>query len=155
MQTTVKETYTDFHVSHNPAHVYPSEWIIRTLLGNYPGLSLDRSKYAGAKILDVGFGDGQNWPLLKNASFDIYGVEITEKIIALGHERARNLGIPVTLKLGTNTAIPFEDDFLAYILASCTCPRWNDLTPPLNAPVLAENSARKGNSVPNFFSDAC
>ena len=121
MQTTVKETYTDFHVSRNPAHVYPSEWIIRTLLGKYPGLSLDKSKYAGARILDIGFGDGRNWPLLNNASFDIHGVEITEKIIALGQERARNLGIPVTLRLGTNTSIPFADDFFDYILASYSC----------------------------------
>ncbi|MEY2494828.1 MAG: hypothetical protein QOJ45_1320 [Verrucomicrobiota bacterium] len=120
-QTTVKEAYTDFHVSHNPAHVYPSEWIVRTLLGNYPGLSLDKSKYAGAKILDIGFGDGRNWPLLNNASFHIYGVEITEKILVLGRKRARNLGIPVTLKLGTNTSIPFEDDFFDYMLAACSC----------------------------------
>jgi SAM-dependent methyltransferase len=121
MQQTVKETYTDFHVSHNPAHVYPSEWIIRTLLGNYPGLSLDRSKYPGSKILDMGFGDGRNWTLLHNASLEIYGVEITEKILTLGQERARALGIPVTLKLGTNSAIPFEDNFFDYILASCSC----------------------------------
>lgn len=121
MQTTVKESYTEFHVSHNPAHVYPSEWIIRTLLGSYSGLSLDKSKYAGAKILDVGFGDGRNWPLLSNASFDIYGVEITERIIALGRERAQKLGISVTLKLGTNTSLPFEDNSFDYILASASC----------------------------------
>lgn len=118
---TVKETYTDFHVSHNPEHVYPSEWIIRTLLGNYPALSLDRSKYPGAKILDVGFGDGRNWPLLRNASFEIYGTEITEEIMTLGHARARALGIPATLKLGTNSSIPFENEFFDYMLASCSC----------------------------------
>lgn len=117
----VKESYTDFHVSHNPTHVYPSEWLIRTLLGNYPNLSLDTNKYQGARILDVGFGDGRNWPLLRNVGFDIYGLEITEEIISLGLARASDLGIPATLKLGTNSAIPFEDDFFDYVLASSSC----------------------------------
>ena len=117
----VKESYTAFHVSHNPAHVYPSEWVIRTLLGKYPKLNLDKSKYRGAKILDVGFGDGRNWPLLFNAGFDVYGIEITDDIIAMGNERARSLGMNATLKLGTNSAIPFADDYFDYVLASASC----------------------------------
>jgi SAM-dependent methyltransferase len=117
----VKESYTAFHLSHNPAHVYPSEWVIRTLLGNYPRLSLDKSKYRGAKLLDVGFGDGRNWPLLDNCGIQIHGVEITEEIIALGLERARALGIEAALKLGKNSAIPFADDFFDYALASSSC----------------------------------
>jgi SAM-dependent methyltransferase len=117
----VKQTFTAFHEKQNPLHVYPTEWVIRTLLGNYPRLSLDKSKYPGAKILDLGFGDGRNWPLLSNEGFDIYGVEITEKIVSLGQERARRLGIPATLKVGRNSAIPFEDGFFDYLLACHSC----------------------------------
>lgn len=117
----VTKSYTDFHETHNPKHVYPSEWVIRTLLGTYPQLSLDKSKYAGAKILDIGFGDGRNWSLLNNASFDIYGVEITDKIVELSQARARERGIPVTLKVGKNAAIPFETEFFDYVLASSSC----------------------------------
>jgi SAM-dependent methyltransferase len=117
----VKQTYTAFHASHNPVHVYPSEWVIRTLLGKYPQLALEKSKYPGARILDVGFGDGRNWPLLHNLSFVIYGVEITEEIMALGLERAQALDIPVTLRLGSNSSLPFEDNFFDYILASASC----------------------------------
>lgn len=117
----VKGTYTTFHESHNPSHIYPTEWVIRTILGNYPRLSLDKSKYRGAKILDIGFGDGRNWPLLHNVSFDIYGVEITETIVSLGRERAQTLGIPITLKVGTNSAIPFESEFFDYLLACNSC----------------------------------
>lgn len=117
----VKSNYTNFHEKHNPKHVYPTEWVIRTLLGRYPQLYLDKGKYAGAKILDIGFGDGRNWPLLRNVSFDIYGMEITEQILSLGRERARDLDIPVNLKIGTNSAIPFEADFFDYILACNSC----------------------------------
>lgn len=117
----VKDAYTAFHESHNPEHVYPTEWVIRTLLGNYPHLSLDKNKYKRARILDVGFGDGRNWSLLHDASFDIYGIDITEKIVTLGQARAKLLNIPVTLKIGTNTAIPFSDNFFDYILACHSC----------------------------------
>jgi len=114
----VKENYTAFHVGHNPRYVYPSEWVVRTMLGSYPHLSLDRGNYQGAKILDVGFGDGRNWTLFHNVGLDIHGVEITEEIIALGRERALSLGMPVTLKIGTNASLPFASDFFDYILAS-------------------------------------
>ena len=117
----VKDSYSTFHERHNPQHVYPTEWVVRTFLGNYPQLSLDKSKYNGSKILDIGFGDGRNWPLLRNASFNIYGVEITEEIVSLGRDRARALNIPATLKIGTNSAIPFEDNFFDYLLACNSC----------------------------------
>ena len=117
----VRESYTAFHESHKPVHVYPTEWVIRTLLGSYPRLSMDNSKYRGARILDVGFGDGRNWPLLHNVDFKIYGTEISERIVFLGEERARALGIPLTLKVGTNSSIPFEDQFFDYLLACHSC----------------------------------
>jgi SAM-dependent methyltransferase len=117
----VKQSYTTFHTRHNPPHVYPSEWVIRTLLGKYPLLALDKSKYRGAKLLDMGFGDGRNWPLLHNLGFDIYGVEITETIVSLGRERARTLDIPVTLRVGANSSIPFDDNSFDYTLASSSC----------------------------------
>jgi len=117
----VKESYTAFHRAHNPAQVYPSEWVIRTLLGRYPRLDLDKSRYRGAKILDVGFGDGRNWPLLHHVGFQIHGVEITEDILALGRARAEALGADATLKLGTNCALPFDDETFDYALASSSC----------------------------------
>jgi len=117
----VEESYTAFHESHNAIDVYPSEWVIRTLLGNYPNLSLNKQKYAGAKILDLGFGDGRNWPLLYNQRFDIYGIEITNKVVVLGNQRASDLGIPATLRVGRNSAIPFDDNFFDYLLACHSC----------------------------------
>jgi ubiquinone/menaquinone biosynthesis C-methylase UbiE len=121
VMNNVKDSYTNFHESHNPVHIYPTEWVIRTLLGNYPNLSLDKSKYAGAKILDLGFGDGRNWPLLRNQRFDVYGVEITDKIVSLGYQRAGELGMSATLRVGKNSAIPFDDNFFDYILACHSC----------------------------------
>lgn len=113
----LKKTYSAFHKKKNPVHVYPTEWVIRTFLGNYPGLSLDKSCYAGSKILDVGFGDGRNFPLLHNLNFEIFGIEISDSIISLTKDRMNRLGISVVLKTGSNSAIPFEDNFFDYLLA--------------------------------------
>jgi ubiquinone/menaquinone biosynthesis C-methylase UbiE len=91
------------------------------MLGSYPGLSFDRSRYPGGKILDVGFGDGRNWPLLRNIGLKIHGVEITDEIVALGRQRAARLGIAATLETGRNARLPFEDEFFEYVLACHSC----------------------------------
>jgi len=117
----VKESYTAFHELRNPFHVYPTEWVIRTFLGSYPELSLDKTKYAKAKLLNMGFGDGRDYPLLENLGFELFGVEITERIIELTRKRMNRLGIKVNMKVGTNAGIPFEDEYFDYILAVSSC----------------------------------
>lgn len=118
---SVGKSYTAFHQRECPRHVYPTEWVIRTLLGKYPNLCLDTSSYPGSSILDLGFGDGRNWPLLHNCGFNIYGVEITDKIVDLGRQRLKSLGIPAVLVTGRNTQIPFADKYFNYILACHSC----------------------------------
>src|SRR5690242_11498497 len=107
----VQESYSAFHKARQSAHLYPTEWVIRTLLGKYPRLDLDKSRYPGARLLDLGFGDGRNMPLLRNCGFDIHGVEISDEIVALGAAKLEALGIAATLRKGTNAAIPFPDGF--------------------------------------------
>ena len=114
----LKQTYTDFHRKNQSKHLYPTEWVIRTMLGNYPGLKLDRSKYPGGKILDLGFGDGRNMGMLNNCGLDIYGVEIAQETLDIAEDALSKAGIKATLKIGGNANIPFEDNFFDYILAS-------------------------------------
>ena len=113
----VNESYTAFHQAKRHPHVYPTEWVVRTLLGTYPNLTIDKSRYSGGSIVDIGFGDGRNWPLLHNIGFDIHGVEITPEIVALGNTKADELNIPVKLAVGTNASIPFPDAYFDYALA--------------------------------------
>src|SRR5882672_7167360 len=117
----VRETYSDFHKGKRQGHVYPTEWVVRAILGKYPHLNLNKSKYDGAKLLDLGFGDCRNMPLLRNCGFDLHGVEISDEIIALGRERLAALDISATLKKGTNNAIPFGDGFFDHVLACHSC----------------------------------
>lgn len=91
------------------------------MLGNYPRLKYDRSRYAGGKILDQGFGDGRNMPLLHNCGLEIYGVETTQETVDMVTSSMNQLGISATLKVGTNAHIPFEDNFFDYVLACASC----------------------------------
>jgi SAM-dependent methyltransferase len=117
----VKKSYTAFHNLKISNHNYPTEWVIRTLLGTYPNLDLDKSKYQGGSVLDLGFGDGRNIQLLKNCGLNVSGVEITEEICGKVSEMLKLNNINANLKVGTNTNIPFEDNYFDYILASSSC----------------------------------
>jgi SAM-dependent methyltransferase len=117
----VRKTYSEFHKTKKTRHVYPTEWVIRTMLGKYPDLHLNKGNYKNAKLLDLGFGDCRNFPLLSNCDFDIYGVEISDDIIDLAKETLGELGIEATVKKGSNTHIPFDENFFDYLLACHSC----------------------------------
>jgi SAM-dependent methyltransferase len=120
-KATIKEQYADLYSKRNPSRVYPVEFVVRTLLGTYPGLTLDRSVFRGAKILDLGFGDGRNMPLLHDLGFEIYGIEISDQICRLTRERMDRLGVPVRLATGNNSHIPFNTEAFDFILACHAC----------------------------------
>lgn len=120
-KATIKEHYADLYSKRNPSRVYPVEFVVRTFLGTYPGLALDRSRFRSAKILDLGFGDGRNMPLLHDLGFEIYGVEISEEICRLTEKRMEHLGVPVHLAIGDNSHIPFDADAFDFVLACHAC----------------------------------
>jgi putative glycosyltransferase len=120
-EPAIKEHYADFYSQRNPSKVYPVEFVVRTLLGTYPHLKLDRSVFRGARILDLGFGDGRNMPLLHDLGFEIHGVEISDEICRLTRERMGRLGVPVCLATGDNSHIPFNTEAFDFILACHAC----------------------------------
>ncbi len=112
-------TFGEYLGAKRIKNLYPTEFVIRTLLGNYPRVKLDKSTYAGSAILDMGFGDGRNFPLLHDIDMRIHGVEIDDKLIEQARQRFQD--IPLTLKQGHNTAIPFDDNMFDYVLACHSC----------------------------------
>ncbi|TDP71396.1 class I SAM-dependent methyltransferase [Roseateles toxinivorans] len=117
MKNNVREEYSSFHLSKASIHSYPTEWVIRTMLGSYPGLRLDKSRYPGGKVLDLGFGDGRNIQLLHNCGLAIHGVEVSEETCELVRGRLAGTGVAADLRVGSNARIPFEDACFDYILA--------------------------------------
>src|SRR5436305_3585647 len=85
--------YGSFYRRHDPAHVYPVEFVVRAFLGSYTRLLRGPSS-PGERVLDVGFGDGRNLPLLDHLGLAICGVEISADICAQTAARMARLGIP-------------------------------------------------------------
>ena len=101
---------------------FPTEWVVRTLAGaNYPTLKLDKTHYRGARILDLGCGDGRNLALLSALEFEIHATEISEEMVADVEKRAKKRGWDVDLKVGTNSKIPFPDEYFNYVLSCSSC----------------------------------
>ncbi|HEY2799106.1 MAG TPA: class I SAM-dependent methyltransferase [Chthoniobacterales bacterium] len=120
-EPSIPKHYADFYAERPFTNVYPVEFVVRTLLGTYPHLKLDRRTFTGAHILDLGFGDGRNMPLLHNLGFSVHGVEISEGICELTRTRMRKLGVPAELRTGSNSQIPHRDRTLDFLLACHSC----------------------------------
>lgn len=117
----ISHQYSYRYTSDKANAVYPVEFVVRAFLGTYPDLHLPRNRYAGQRILDLGYGDGRNMPLLNNLGMKIHGVEISEDINRHVEKRMKELGIEVDLKVGTNAHIPYASNYFQYVLACHSC----------------------------------
>lgn len=81
-----------------------SEKLDASILTNYP-------PKAGERVIDLGCGDGRFLEKLRriDSSIDLYGVDISEKMIAAGKERK----IPgCTLEVGDAENLPYGDQIM-------------------------------------------
>lgn len=117
----INDRYNEFYEARRSQQVYATEFVVRSFLGTYPSLKPDRSGFDGRSVLDLGFGDGRNMPLLCNLGFDVYGVEITDEICDACTARMSNLGYKVANRCGRNNAIPFGDQFFDHVVACHAC----------------------------------
>lgn len=98
--------------------VYPTEWVVRTLAGgSYPNLQLDKSRYQGASVLDLGCGDGRNIGLLEDLGFNVSATEIDRVIVNGLQDKAHRLGSQAKFSVGTNTSLPYPAGSFDYVLA--------------------------------------
>jgi SAM-dependent methyltransferase len=121
LMSDIESRYKDFYKARDSAHVYPVEFVVRAFLGSYPLLKPDPTLYPGRRILDLGFGDGRNMPLLCNLGMEVHGVEIAEEICRRGVARLAALGCAIEARVGRNSSIPYADAFFDHILACHAC----------------------------------
>jgi SAM-dependent methyltransferase len=121
MNDRLSKRYNEFYRRRDAIHVYPVEFVVRAFLGNYPGHKTDPSSYPGQRVLDIGFGDGRNMPLLRNLGMQVFGVEISQEICDLAQTRMKNLGVDVDLKVGRNQNLPWPNGFFDTVLACHAC----------------------------------
>ncbi len=118
-ENDINTNYTLFYAKRRRDKVYPTEFVVRTLLADYPNLNY-RKPEPGDSILDIAFGDGRNTVLLCDLELDVSGIEITKNIIEQTGKRLATIGYKPDLRLGRNSSIPYEDEKFDYILA-CHC----------------------------------
>lgn len=123
MQEQASQTnWADFYARRGTAGRYPTEWVVRTLAGgNYPGLKLDKAGYRGARILDMGCGDGRNLPLLLDLGFEVHACEISPQIVKDLEALSQELHWPVRFAVGLNTHLPYPDRNFDYLLCCASC----------------------------------
>lgn len=113
--------YTQKYTANKVDSVYPVEFVVRAFLGTYPDLNMPKDQYSGKRILDLGYGDGRNMPLLNDLGMNIHGVEISKDIHRHVQKRLERLGIQAVLKTGTNAHIPYDSGYFQYVLACHSC----------------------------------
>ncbi|HEY8383537.1 MAG TPA: class I SAM-dependent methyltransferase [Microvirga sp.] len=114
----IDSNYERFYANRG-TRVYPTEFVVRTLLAKYPRLNFSKPA-PGAKILDVAFGDGRNTAFLCEQGFDVCGIEITQGIVDQTAARLSALGHRADLRVGRNNSIPYPNSFFDAVLA-CAC----------------------------------
>ena len=119
--TGLDNAYTRRYRNAGSGILRPNEWVVRAFLGTYPQHRLDPSRYKGASILDLGFGDGRNTEFLCDLGFEVSGTEITPEICEIAHRRLAQLGKRVELSVGRNNNLPYADETFDYLLASHSC----------------------------------
>ena len=96
--------------------LFPTEFVVRWFKGNYPDWRMQQFE-PGAKVLDLGFGDGRNFELFFDLGLKIYGLEISKKITQRVYEQFSEIVQPGCLRVGKNGSLPFEAGFFDFVVA--------------------------------------
>lgn len=107
--------WKNFYCDQKKGMVYPNETLVRFFKGSY--MPAYQPSYEGKKVLDIGFGTGNNSMFLGSLGMDLYGVEVEEEICRQGMERLESCGYKADFRVGTNASLPFEDKFFDYIVS--------------------------------------
>ncbi|GHU50039.1 hypothetical protein AGMMS49975_00270 [Clostridia bacterium] len=117
VKPNVIEEYTAYYTKKNYTQIYPSEWVVRTFLADYPRLNMKKPQ-TGDVVIDVSCGDGRNLLFLARQGYKAFGTEISSEIAAAAKERVFNNGFNAEVRVGNNTNLPFGDSFADYALAA-------------------------------------
>jgi 2-polyprenyl-3-methyl-5-hydroxy-6-metoxy-1,4-benzoquinol methylase len=114
------ETWNTYYKSLSDSYLFPNEYVVRSFLGRYPNLDLDRN-YRGKGICDISCGDGRNMTALHKFGFEISGSEVTDEICQITMGKLRSAGVTADIRPGTNRSLPFDGGMFDYILSWNAC----------------------------------
>ena len=91
--------------------LFPSETLIRIFKGDYISNFEFKNNNKQFKILDIGFGSGNNLIFFNSLGFKVYGTEITTKICKTIKKELLKHNVKSVLKKGDNQNLPFRSNF--------------------------------------------
>lgn len=93
-------------------HIYPCEDLVVTASRYLSGL-----KAKEIKVLDIGFGAGNNLVFLAGEGFNCYGVDVSSSAIDITRKRLRKEGLTAELNHIQDNNYPFEDNLFDVVIA--------------------------------------
>lgn len=116
------DLWNRYYKSLKESYLFPNEYVVRTFLGNYPNLQMSRD-YQGAKICDIGCGDGRNITVLHKLGFELHATEVSDAVCEITREKllSHPERISVDIRTGLNWALPFENNSFDYLLSWNAC----------------------------------
>jgi ubiquinone/menaquinone biosynthesis C-methylase UbiE len=107
--------WMNFYCKQQKGLMWPNETLVRFFKGSYmPGFC---KSYKGKKVLDVGFGTGNNLMFCGTLGMELFGVEVHKEICQKTSEKMKEMGYKAELMPGSNRRIPFPDDFFDYLIS--------------------------------------
>lgn len=114
-----KDNYEKLYTTKQNFLQYPANWVI-----GFYNTYLKQHLPVGSKILDYGFGSGNNSVYLMERGYDVYGTEVTETALGLLREnrKDRRLDNKAEGKFfifpPDNISLPFADNFFDAIISN-------------------------------------
>lgn len=94
---------------------WPNENLVRILKGSY--FPWYQESYEHKKVVDIGFGSGNNLMLCGSMGMELHGVEIHYEICTSTQKYLSKLGYNAELKEGSNRNIPYDNDSFDYLIS--------------------------------------
>ena len=91
---------------------FPSENLVRLFSGRYLEIPLPP-----AKIMDHGFGHGNNLFYFADLGYECYGCEISKNLIDVVNCLGKERGVKIDLRLIDNLKLPFDDNMFDIIIS--------------------------------------
>ena len=112
---TAYSKWRNFYCQKKKGLMYPNETLVRFFKGTY--MPAYKPNYEGMKVLDVGFGTGNNSMFLGSLGMKLFGVEVGQEICKEGMKKLKSLGLKADFRVGTNSDLPFEDNSFDYLVS--------------------------------------
>ena len=115
---SLKKKYEEYYSKNIISKLYPSEYLVRIFLSQRNKNKFNFPEFKDKLLLDLSCGDGRNLELFYNLKFKLFATEISSKII---NQIRKSIKFGVSLRVGTNSNLPFKDNFFDYIVSSHSC----------------------------------